>query len=138
MQKQFSALLNATPELRPLLSKAQTLSRLEQHFMAIAPDFLAAATRVSDISGGCLTLIAQSPAVAAKLRQMTPDLVKSLRQRGCAIEELKIRVEINTSGPSPQPRVLGPHAREAIQSLEKDMGDSPLKQALSRLTGRQS
>lgn len=138
MQRQFSALLNTNPELRPLLSKAQTLSRLEQHFSAVVPDFLAAATRVSDLNGGRLTLIAQSPAVAAKLRQMAPDLVESLRQRGCAVEELKIRVEVNPHSPSLQPRALGPHALEALQTLEQHLEDSPLKQAVSRLTGHPS
>ena len=136
MSRTFASLLNANSELRPLLSKARTLSTLEQHFSAIAPAFLAAATRVSDLGEGRLTLIAQSPAVAAKLRQMAPDLVQSLRQRGCAVEELKIRVEISPRASSPQPRVLGPHALDALQTLENDLEESPLKQALLRLTER--
>lgn len=135
MSRPFASLLNANPELRPLLSKARTLTTLKQHFAAIAPEFLAAATRVSDLDGGRLTLIARNPAIGAKLRQLAPDLVQSLRQRGCAVDALKIRIEVDFPPPSPPPRALGPHALEALQDLEQHLGESPLKQAVSRLAG---
>jgi hypothetical protein len=133
MQKQFSTLLNAQPELRPLLSKARMLSVMEQQFMAVAPEFLTAATRVSDFENGSLTLIASSPVIAAKLRQMSPDLVQSMRGRGCAVDTLKIRVEVIFKAAAPTPRTLGPHALDALHTLEEGLEDSPLKQALARL-----
>jgi hypothetical protein len=138
MSRAFASLLNANPELRPLLSKAWTLTTLEQHFAAIAPEFLADTTRVSDLEGGRLTLIARNAAIGAKLRQLAPDLVQSLRQRGCAVDALKIRIEVDFPPPSAPPRELGPHALEALQDLEQHLEDSPLKQAISRLTGHKS
>jgi hypothetical protein len=135
MSRPFTSLLNANPELRPLLSKARTLTTLEQHFAAVAPAFLAGATRVSDLKNGQLTLIVQNSALAAKLRQLAPDLVQSLRQRGCAVDALKIRIEVSFRPPSPPPRALGPQALEALQDLEQHLEDSPLKQAVSRLAG---
>lgn len=85
---------------------------------------------------GLLTIAANNAAVAAKLRQIVPDLLQKLKPLQPA-EVTGIQVKVQVSNPAPVlPRhhaQLGPKGRLEINHLLDALADSPLKSALQKL-----
>lgn len=134
MAQRFRSLLSGTPELRPLLSRAQTLSILQRHFASVAPSYLAQSSQVTGLQFGTLTVAAGSAAVAAKLRQLAPELVVLLQNRGCEVSGIRIKVQVAVAPPPRKDaRRLSATARDALDGLSAGLEDSPLKQALKKL-----
>lgn len=85
-----------------------------------------------------LTLAANNSAVAAKLRQMTPELVRQLQSCGCEVTGIQVRVQVtlplipHTATPSS----MSAQGKLKLNDLAATMADSPLKDALQRLAGR--
>ena len=84
-----------------------------------------------------LTLAANNSAVAAKLRQMTPELVKQLQLQGCEVTGIQVKVQVTLTPDSPATSTaqLSSQGIAHLSSLAKNMGDSPLKRAIQRLAG---
>ncbi len=85
-----------------------------------------------------LILAANNGAVAAKLRQMSGELISLFQARGCEVTGIQIRVQVSTPRPPPKTvaRKLGQGARTALDELGQKLEDSPLKSALRRLARR--
>jgi hypothetical protein len=90
------------------------------------------------IQGQKLIISADNGAVAAKLRQISTELISLFRTRGCEITGIQIRVQvrIRVIPAKPSPRSISSRGRKALEDLALDMQDSPLKIALKRLAGR--
>jgi len=133
--QQFKSLLSGNPELCPLLTKAQALSALQHHFAGVAPPHLAQSAQVLSLQSGTLSVAVGNSASAAKLRQLVPELVVMLQNRGCEVSGIRIKVQVsfNRSQPAPPPRKLGKTARDALNELSQTLGDSPLKLALKKI-----
>lgn len=135
MAQRFKSLLSGSQELRPLLTKAAALSALQRHFMAVAPPRLAQSIQVLSLQSGTLTVAVGNAAVAAKLRQLAPELVVMLRNRSCEVSRIHVKVQVSfqRSQPAATPRKLGKTARDALSELSQTLGDSPLKLALKKM-----
>ncbi|HYR05405.1 MAG TPA: hypothetical protein VEP71_01840, partial [Gallionella sp.] len=74
-------------------------------------------------------------AFAAKLRQLVPELVVMLQERGCEISGIRIKVQVSyvRSQPATPPRKLGKTARDALNELSQTLCDSQLRLALKKL-----
>ena len=85
-----------------------------------------------------LILAANNGAVAAKLRQMSSELISLFQARGCEVTGIQIRVQVITPRPLTKAvaRKLGQGARTALNELDQKLQDSPLKSALRRLARR--
>ncbi len=133
--QRFRSLLGDSPELRPLVSRAQVLSDLQRHFAGVAPSYLAQSSVVSGLQFGTLTVIAANATVAAKLRQLAPELVVLLQNKGCEVSGIRVKVQVSVA-PVPRktaPRQLSRKARSALDDLSASLKESPLKQALKKL-----
>lgn len=133
--QRFKSLLNCNPELHPLLHQAQTLSALHRHFTSVAPPYLVQSSQVLCLQSGILNIAAANAAVAAKLRQLAPELVVMLQDRGCEVSGIRVKVQVSfqhSTAPA-VPRKLGKTARDALDELGRTLGDSPLKLALKKL-----
>ncbi len=133
--QRFKSLLNCNPELHPLLLQAQALSALHRHFTSVAPPYLAQSSQVLCLQSGMLNIAAANAAVAAKLRQLAPELVVMLQDRGCEVSGIRVKVQVSflrNAAPT-VPRQLGKTARDALDGLGRTLGDSPLKLALEKL-----
>ncbi|HXU94071.1 MAG TPA: DciA family protein [Gallionella sp.] len=131
----FGTLLSGSPELRPLVTRAQALSDLQRHFAGVAPAYLAQSSMVSGLNFGTLTVFVPNATVAAKLRQLAPELVVLLQNRGCEVSGIRVKVQVSVA-PVPRktaPRQLSKTARNALDGLSASLDDSPLKQALKKL-----
>lgn len=136
MAQRFRSLLSGAPELRPLVSRTQALSALQRHFANVAPAYLAQSCTVLGLKFGSLSIAAVNATVAAKLRQLAPELVVLLQNRGCEVSGIRVKVQVGYA-PEPRrqrPRELSGTARNALNNFSDSLNESPLKQALQRIS----
>ena len=133
------ALLNSLPELQALNRELRQLAALQSALAEVLPGDLATTASVALAKTGELILSVDNGAVAAKLRQMAPRILISLRQRGYEITGIRLQVQVRIrDNPLPQKQIsLSSDARIAIDLLSERLGASPLKAALKRLGGHE-
>ncbi|MBI5891533.1 MAG: DUF721 domain-containing protein [Nitrosomonadales bacterium] len=138
MPHRLKAFLASNQELRQLSSKAEQLTALQRHYESISPPGLARNSQVLRLDRQTLVIAASNGAVAAKLRQMTTELISLFQARGCEITGIQIKVQVSTppSVALSEPRILGKAAQDALNELGGNLPDSPLKTALRRLSRR--
>jgi hypothetical protein len=102
------------------------------------PRPLADRVRVTGIREGTLELATSAGAVAATVRQRTPDLIAALRREGCDFTEIRVRVQVAGAGaPQQKPLSRQVDARaSAMFDLAARLPDGPLRQALDRWSRR--
>jgi hypothetical protein len=140
--QKLKTLFNSNPELRPLLVKAQALSALQSHFISIAPPLLVQSSQVQVLSLqlGTLNIAVANATLAAKLRQMAPQLVILMQDRGCEVSGIRVKVQVSFDRlqPKPAPHKLSKAAQNAIHDLSLSLNDSPLKVALVKMAKAKS
>ncbi len=82
-----------------------------------------------------LTIAAYNSAVAAKLRQMAPDLLRHLLEHGHEVTVIQVRVQV--SPPPPASVAIKPalssSGKQQLSELAGTLPDSPLRRALQEL-----
>jgi len=138
LSQRLNSFFTSTLELRLLSGKVQQLRALELHYAKIVPPSLLRASQVIRMEKQILTLAANNSAIAAKLRQMTPELVKQLQLLGCEVTGIQVRVQVTLPPDSriAGPVTLSPQGFSQLTNLALSLSDSPLKNALQRLLGR--
>jgi hypothetical protein len=133
--QRLKTLLSGNQELRPLLDNVQALIALQRHFASIAPPYLAQSSQILGLQLGTLSISVANSTIAAKLRQLAPELVTLLQNRGCQVSGIRVKVQVSydSSRPKPAPRKLGKAARHALTELSSGLTDSPLKLALEKI-----
>jgi len=88
-------------EESPVLARLTSLAREStQRLEAIAPLFpagLLACVKPGPIEGPAWCLLVDGNAAAAKLRQLLPLLLNSLRERGWEVTSIRVKVQARTS-----------------------------------------
>lgn len=135
MSQRLNSYFGASPELRQLSGKAGQLLALQRHYEQIAPVSLIRYSRVLQLERQILTLAANNGAIAAKLRQLAPELTRQLQNLGCEVTGIQVRVQVTLPAaentlPPPQLSATG---RKRLIELAVELPDSPLKSALQRL-----
>ena len=87
------------------------------------------------LQSGILSVAVANAAIAAKLRQLVPDIIIMLQNGGCEVNGIRVKVQVSFSRPQPEsiPRKLGKTARDALKELSQSLDDSPLKLALKKM-----
>jgi len=83
LPQRLNFIFSSSQELRRISGKVRQLLALQSHYEKIAPASLLRSSHVMQLEHNVLTLAANNSAVAAKLRQMTPELVRQLQSCGC-------------------------------------------------------
>ena len=140
MTQRLKTLLSGNNDLRPLLNKAQALSALQQHFASVAPPYLAQSSMVLGLQFGTLSIAVANATVAAKLRQLAPELVVLLQNRGCEVSGIRVKVQVTYTRAPPKhvPRILTKTAQNALNELSQKLDDSPLKHALEKMARKKN
>lgn len=127
--------MSCNPELRSLLDTVQTLAELQRHFAHVAPPQFAQSSQVLGLRHGTLSIATTNGALAAKLRQLAPEIVAKLQNRGCEVSGIRVKVQVDytPSAPKHTVRTLTKTAQHQLLELSQSLGDSPLKQALEKL-----
>jgi hypothetical protein len=135
MSHRLNTYFQTSPELRHLSGEVGRLQALQRIYEKHAPPSLLKSSRVAQLETGTLTLIADNGAVAAKLRQLAPELVRQFQASPFGVDEVRVRVQvvvsplIRRSGVKP----ISAAGRARILEGVEELRDSPLKEALLRL-----
>ncbi|MCX7193402.1 MAG: DciA family protein [Proteobacteria bacterium] len=128
--------MNGNPQLRSLLDSVQTLTALQQQFALVAPPYFALSSQVLGLHQGTLSIATSNGTLAAKLRQLAPELVTKLQDRGCEVSGIRVRVQVSYAPVvhKPPPRILSGAAQTQLHELSASLSDSPLKLALEKFS----
>ncbi|MFM7569069.1 MAG: DciA family protein [Betaproteobacteria bacterium] len=132
--------LKAEPAFREVASRLSSMVELQAMVAASYPQSPVTVLSLSD--DGTLAVAARNAAEAARLRQLEPTVVARLRQRGAAVQRLRIRsrrtADAVAQAPSGKPR--GPIPQDALQafeSLQAQAQSEVLRRALGSLLRHQ-
>lgn len=137
MSQRLNSYFTGSQELRQISRTAQELAALQRHYQRIAPPSLMRASRVHWFEQQTLTLAADNAAIAAKLRQLAPQLALQLRQIGVEVTGIQVKVQVGQPPGvrTPGSRTLSTAGRKQMSELAGNLPDSPLRNALQRLAG---
>lgn len=140
----ISKLLGDNAEIKPIAARLEDIKRLQRRYRTLAPERLAAASRVCAIDGTTIVICAASGAVAAALRQLAPRLLEGLRGPAKSPKHSEdqdftsIRIEVQVTPAARKREVIPPPPmpREKLGKLAERLSDSPLKETLERMSGQ--
>jgi hypothetical protein len=135
MPRRLNSYLAASQELREFTHKTQELAALQRQYRQMAPSNLANASQVIGFERQVLIIGADNSAIAAKLRQLAPQLVHLFQEGGAKVTGIRVRVQVAQQPPVQKlPHLsLGAAGRQQMKNLAENLPDSPLKQAVQRL-----
>jgi hypothetical protein len=139
LQKSRHALawLRSEPGFAPLGEQARRLSALQDDLQLCAPTL-----RLSVISlvGGSLSVSAEHPAMAAKLRQTAPTLVAAMTHRGWKISRIRFKPQIGRAPPPVRPPKAPPgdKAVAMVAAAADTIHDPALRAAMKKFAARHS
>ena len=133
-------LLNSLTDLEAIRVRAERIAALQQAYFAAVPRELAQSSTVGYETQGTLVLLADSGAVAARLRQLTPRLLLTIRKQFPEVRAIRIEVQlVRGSRRPPAPiRRVGATGLRSLTELEAGLADGPLRDALRRLIRREA
>lgn len=137
--RKLSDILSTADELGSIADASRRVARMQRVYLEAVPRDLSNSSRIGWARGAVLTVIADNGAVAAKLRQLGPRILRHLRQSGFEFNSMRIDVQVgqNAVTPAYSPhKALSKNALSAIQDALGRLDDSPLKSALTRLSRR--
>lgn len=128
--------MSDNPQLRSLLDTAQALSALQQQLALVVPPYFASSCQVLGLRQGTLAIAASNGTIAAKLRQLAPEIVNKLQNMGCEVSGIRVKVQVSYAviPPKSTPRILTDTAQNQLHELSRCLDDSPLKQAVDKFS----
>ncbi len=114
-------------------------SRVTTAVRRLLPRALADRVRVAEAEPPALTLAAAAGAVAAVVRQRSPDLLAGLRREGFDFTEIRVRVQVKAErlpGPKPEKNHGIKVETPPLKRLAAMLPEGPLKAAVQRLVRR--
>ena len=138
MTQPINSFFSSSKELSQLSGKVRQLRLFQSYYAKIAPPSLLRSSQVLHVELDILTVAANNGAVAAKLRQMAPELVRQLQLRGCEVTgiQVKVQVTIPPSARPATPSTMSTRGKQQLIELAASLNDSPLKSALQRLADK--
>lgn len=135
MSQRLNSLIASSHALRLIANKAQQLLALQQHYEQVVPPALRRASRVMQLDQQTLVIAAFNSPIAAKLRQLAPDIVQRLQQCGHEVTVIQIRVQVGYPPPvaTISAPVLSSTGKHHLNELAETLPESALKAALQSL-----
>ncbi|MBA2483994.1 MAG: DUF721 domain-containing protein [Nitrosomonas sp.] len=134
----YFRILGKEPEHEDLLLKIDKLNKIQQSSSKIIPSHLAEHCTIGLPTNGKLTIFAQNGAIATKLKQITPSVLKKIRNLGWEITSIQIATQAHSQAKNgdkinPKKRHLGQKGVTSLTQLAENLSDSPLKTAIESL-----
>jgi hypothetical protein len=132
-------LLVGSEELKALSSRTRRLRELQTLYLRSAPRELADSSRVKSYRTGTLCISADNGAVAAKLKQLAPTLLSSIRKNDAEITAIRIEVQVGRSLSAETRRAkkdVPDQALREFEELAERVDGTGLKLALANLIRR--
>ena len=138
--RKLSALIIDNAGLTALSRATQCIAALQRLYAVCAPPDIVRASRVVNNHDGMLVIAADNGAVAAKLRQQAPRLLKNMQKQGVEITGIRVQVQVERSNPATRTRVqktpLPVDSIDDFENLSKQVKDPDLSSALARFAAR--
>ncbi len=138
--RKLSALIGNTTGLSALNRTLQRIAALQRLYEACAPSELISASRVVGDRGGILMIAADNGAIAAKLRQLAPRLLKNLQKQRAEVTGIQIQVQVFQAArkpePAPEKSPLSIDSIDNFEKLSRRVKDPGLSAALARFAAR--
>ena len=118
------------------MRQAQVLSALQKQFDAVLPARFRGEAQVVALEEGELRVLCSNGAIASRLRLEAQPLADALQKRGLAVRRVNLKVQPAHSRKMPAPRRKKPlpaAARQALESVSKELEDGEVKAALQEL-----
>jgi hypothetical protein len=126
----------------PLLQQRglERLTELQRCYVGSVPSELAKASRVGDLEGNVLIIMAFNGPVAAKIKMLLPSVLEQIQLNFQQVTGIRVVLQANMSHSFTKPNKGVTPSSQALQSLgelEKSLQSSPVKTALQNLLKRQ-
>jgi hypothetical protein len=134
--QRLNSFFTGNPNLRELAQKAGKLATLDRLYRQAIPPALAKTSRVIGFEQHTLTIGADNNAIAAKLRHLTPHVLKKVQESNVEVTGILIKVQVSQPVTAPHGQgahILSETGHQQIADLAANLSDSPLKRALLRL-----
>jgi hypothetical protein len=127
----------------PLLQQRglERLTELQKCYADSVPSELAKASRVGDLEGNVLIIMALNGPVAAKIKLLLPSVLEQIQLNFQQVTGIRVVLQVNMSHIFTRPAKRVAASSQALKSLaelEAGLKDSPVKIALQNLLKRQS
>lgn len=136
--RRLNSLWQQDSALQTLSAQAEYLNTLQSTWETAIPPSLKRHCRAGFLSDQCLTVFANNGAVAAKLKLLASGLMTKLQAQGLEVTAIRVEVQVISEPKKPvrAPRSLGAQAVSSLRRLADSLPDSPLRDALVRLSQR--
>lgn len=138
--RKLSALIDNNSGLSALNRTLQRVAALQRLYEVCAPPDLISASRVVGDRNGTLMIAADNGAIAAKLRQLSPRLLKNLQKQWAEVTGIQIQVQVLQGASKPRRRSekipLSIDLIENFENLSRRVKDPALGSALARFAAR--
>lgn len=138
--RKLSALIGNTSGLSALNRTLQHITALQRLYEVCAPPEMVSMSRVVGDRDGTWIIAADNGAIAAKLRQLAPRLLKNLQKQRAQVTGIQIQVQVSQAARGPAPRSasesLSIDSIGYFDELSRRVKDPGLRQALTRLVAR--
>jgi hypothetical protein len=131
--------LAAEADLQPVFAKAREIDALSKLCADLLPPELARLARVANYKDGKLVFLAANGAAAAKLKLLSGGLCESMSRTGRKVNSVSVRVqptESNVTKSAAKRARITPAALAELEALHRQLGESPLRNALKSLLDR--
>lgn len=123
--------------INALMPHAEQVISLRQILGGILPENLRRSCEIANYSQGKVVIFAENSAIAAKIKLMTPTLLRDLSQRVAQVTSIEVRVQPRTVAAGPViERELTQEATRSLRALGEQLADSALKDAVLRFANR--
>ena len=137
--KPLSRILALDAQIGAWHERMERESRVTAAVRRLLPRALADRVRVADTGTATLELSVPAGAVAAVVRQRSPDLLAGLRREGWNFTEFRVVVQVGTSVPVKE-KPLSKQSRRIngtpLRELARDLPAGALRDAIERLARR--
>jgi hypothetical protein len=137
--KPLSRILATDTQIAAWHDRMQRESRLTAAVRRMLPRALADRVRVAEAALPALTLAVAAGAVAAVVRQRSPDILAGLRREGWDFTELRVRVQVKSAPAVPSKDLQIQRIKinsTPLAALARELPPGPLRSALERLVRR--
>ena len=138
--KNIRAYLDSTAGIAALLPQAERLIELRRIYSELVPQQLLRSSSIVNYKRQTVVIFAESNAIAAKLKLLSPRLVNGFSKCGGEVTGIRLKVQPRQEprkALTPKQAKLSAAGAESLEALVKRLPDSKLKQALTKLIERQ-
>ena len=134
----IGSLLRSLSELQATLVRVNRIAALQRIYLGVVPRELGLRSKVVLQGSGPLLVVAETSAVASKLRQLAPRVLEEIVKFSPEVTAIQVEVQVTLSSdlpPNPRARI-GARGLSSLSHLRDTLPQSPLRDALDRMVRR--